>query len=90
MCVINISHQQHNSNMLSKIKRLPYPKSLYQITRRPEGSSNCDYLSRNGPQDSDAPGFPSGHMTTIGFFAAYQILSQENPTNYYIMQFLNF
>jgi len=61
-------------NMLvTFIKRLPYPDSLYQITRRPKESINCDYLSRNGKQSLDAPGFPSGHMATLGFFATYQI-----------------
>ena len=57
------------------IKRFPYPKNLYQITRRPKDSTNCDYLSRNGKQSLDAPGFPSGHMTTISFFCVYQLLS---------------
>lgn len=69
--------------IVSKIKRLPYPKSLYQITRRPIGSSNCDYLSRNGPQSPDAPGFPSGHMTTIAFFSTYQILQNTQPSLYF-------
>ena len=57
------------------IKKLPYPESLYKITRRPEKSFNCDYLSRNGKQSKDAPGFPSGHMTSVAFFAVYQIMN---------------
>jgi membrane-associated phospholipid phosphatase len=57
------------------IKNLPYPESLYKITRRPEKSFNCDYLSRNGKQSKDAPGFPSGHMTSVAFFAVYQIMN---------------
>lgn len=57
------------------IKKLPYPESLYKITRRPEKSFNCDYLSRNGKQSKDAPGFPSGHMTGVAFFAVYQIMN---------------
>jgi membrane-associated phospholipid phosphatase len=59
------------------LKRIPYPDALYQITRRPEGASNCDYLSKNGPASKNAPGFPSGHMTTTGFFATYIILKTE-------------
>jgi len=58
------------------LKRIPYPDALYQITRRPEGASNCDYLSKNGPASKNAPGFPSGHMTTTGFFATYIILNK--------------
>lgn len=59
------------------LKRIPYPDALYQITRRPEGASNCDYLSKNGPASKNAPGFPSGHMTTTSFFATYIILKTE-------------
>ena len=58
------------------IKRFPYPKKIYQITRRPKESTNCDYLSRNGKQSLDAPGFPSGHMTTISFYCVYQLLTR--------------
>ena len=59
------------------LKRIPYPDALYQITRRPEGASNCDYLSKNGPASKNAPGFPSGHMTTTSFFATYIMLESE-------------
>lgn len=45
------------------IKRLPYPDFLWEITRRPEGAKNTDFLSKNGPAREDAPGFPSGHMS---------------------------
>ena len=45
------------------IKRLPYPKFLWEITRRPEGAKNTDFLSKNGLAREDAPGFPSGHMS---------------------------
>lgn len=61
------------------IKRLPYPESLYKMSRRPEGAENCDYLSKMGPAKKDAPGFPSGHMTTTSFFAVYKVL--ENYDN---------
>ena len=37
-----------NNEITSIIKKLPYPESLWKVTRRPEGSFNTDYLSRNG------------------------------------------
>jgi membrane-associated phospholipid phosphatase len=49
------------------IKRLPYPIFLWNITRRPEGAKNTDFLSKNGPAKKDAPGFPSGHMSATTF-----------------------
>ena len=49
------------------IKRLPYPNFLWNITRRPEGAKNTDFLSKNGPAKEDAPGFPSGHMSSTVF-----------------------
>lgn len=61
------------------IKRLPYPESLYKMSRRPEGAENCDYLAKSGPAKRDAPGFPSGHMTTTSFFAMYKAM--ENTKN---------
>ena len=60
------------------IKRLPYPESLYKMSRRPEGAENCDYLSKMGPVKKDAPGFPSGHMTTTAFFALYKAMENKN------------
>lgn len=62
------------------IKRLPYHESIYKLSRRPNGASNWDYLSRNGEGDKDAPGFPSGHMTTTAFFAVYNSLENSNNT----------
>ena len=50
------------------IKRLPMPKSLYKLTRRPEGAKNCDFLSKGGICKANAPGCPSGHMATTVFF----------------------
>jgi len=61
------------------IKRLPYPESLYKMSRRPEGAENCDYLAKTGPAKPNAPGFPSGHMTTTAFFATYKAM--ENMEN---------
>ena len=49
------------------IKRLPYPRFMWEITRRPEGAENTDFLSKNGPAREDAPGFPSGHMSSTVF-----------------------
>lgn len=57
------------------IKRLPYPDSLYDITRRPNGAINSDYLSRNGVCPINSPGMPSGHMTTMALFSSFMILS---------------
>ena len=50
------------------IKRIPYPKSFYKITRRPEGAKNCDFLSKGGICKLNSPGFPSGHMAVTIFF----------------------
>ena len=52
------------------IKRLPYPRFMWEITRRPEGAKNTDFLSKNGPARKDAPGFPSGHMSATVFTMA--------------------
>lgn len=60
------------------IKRIPYPESLYRITRRPKGASNTDYLSKNGEASKDAPGFPSGHMTTTAFYSVYNAIENKN------------
>ena len=47
------------------------------MSRRPEGAENCDYLSKMGPAKKDAPGFPSGHMTTTAFFAMYKAIDNK-------------
>ena len=64
------------------IKRLPYSPSskFYNLTRRPLGASNCDYLSKTGPTRKNAPGLPSGHMATTAFFCTYMYL--QNPNNH--------
>jgi membrane-associated phospholipid phosphatase len=56
------------------IKNLDYPPKMYQITRRPEGACNTDYLSRNGIVNKDTPGFPSGHVTSITIFSIFMML----------------
>ena len=55
-------------------KSMKYPDFMYDITRRPKGASNCDLFSRKGPVKYGKPGFPSGHMTTVTFFAVFIIL----------------
>ena len=40
--------------------------------------NDCDYLSKMGPVKKDAPGFPSGHMTTTAFFALYKAMENKN------------
>lgn len=67
------------------IKRIPYPEALYRITRRPKGAKNWDYLSRNGEGGNDAPGFPSGHMTTTAFYSVYNAIKNQN--NYLLLLF---
>ena len=56
------------------IKRLPYPNILYKFTRRPNGATKCDYLSRDTKYNSNSPGFPSGHMVSITIFSMYKII----------------
>lgn len=66
-----------SSDYLVKIiKNLDYPPKMYQITRRPEGAYNTDYLSRNGIVPKDTPGFPSGHVTSITIFSIFMILAK--------------
>jgi len=53
---------------------IPYPSWFYKYSMRPNGASNCDYLSCGGPVKENTPGFPSGHMTTTSYFTIYNIL----------------
>lgn len=54
------------------IKRIPYPKSWDFFISRPKGANNWDILSRNDySKKVNPPGFPSGHMTSAAYFAAY-------------------
>ena len=55
-------------------KSIKYSDFMYDITRRPKGATNCDFFSRKGPVKYGVPGFPSGHMTTVSFFAVFVIL----------------
>ena len=66
-----------NDQTTKFIKAIPYPEFMWDITRRPEGAFNTDYLSRNGLVRKDAPGFPSGHMTSISSLCFYMILRQK-------------
>ena len=56
------------------IKRIPYPSFMWEITRRPRGAANSDFLSKNGPRGDDANGFPSGHMSATVFTMAIMSL----------------
>ena len=69
-------------------KSLPYPDYLYDITRRPKGAYNCDYFSRKGTVKYGTPGFPSGHLTTVTFFAIYIILYRYHKKNTDIIDFI--
>ena len=53
---------------------IPYPKWTYNVTMRPEGARDCDYLSCGGIVKENSPGMPSGHMATTGYFVVYNIL----------------
>jgi membrane-associated phospholipid phosphatase len=53
---------------------IPYPNWFHKYSMRPEGASNCDYLSCGGLVKENTPGFPSGHMTTTAYFVIYNIL----------------
>ena len=57
------------------IKRIKYPSFMYKITRRPKGAFNTDYLSRNGSVRANAPGFPSGHMSSTTYFVVMSMLT---------------
>ena len=71
------------------IKRLPYPKFMYQITRRPKEACDCDMLSKGGLRPLGSPGFPSGHMTSITFFTLFMInnynISQNQKQLVYLL-----
>jgi len=71
-----------SNKIVDLIKNLPYTGKMYEITRRPKGSGNCDYLSRNGPSEPNANGFPSGHMTSVSLFAMFMIFSKYYVSNY--------
>ena len=62
--------------LVKYLKKIEYPKFMYNITRRPEGAKDCDILSRKGKCKKDAGGFPSGHMTTITIFAIFMLLGK--------------
>jgi len=77
------------SVIVELIKRIKYPPFLYNITRRPKGSYNTDFLSRNGRQPDNTPGFPSGHMaiTTLYCYIKILKLNMKNVIgrSYYIL-----
>ena len=57
---------------------VPYPKSFFPYSMRPEGAKNCDYFSLNGLAKANTPGLPSGHMTTTTFVMVTYILENIN------------
>jgi len=52
---------------------IPYPKKWHNITMRPNGACDCDYLSSKGLVINKC-GMPSGHMGTTSFFAVSNII----------------
>ena len=69
------------------IKQFPYPENIRTVTRRPIGAKNTDFLSKNGLCKKDAPGFPSGHMSSTAFFATISVLYLS--TNIEISKFIS-
>ena len=59
--------------LVELIKRIEYPRELHRLTNRPEGCFNTDFLSRNGKQPKNTPGFPSGHMAITTLFCYKKI-----------------
>jgi membrane-associated phospholipid phosphatase len=63
------------------IKIIPMPLELNWLVKRPNGASNIDLLSREGPTLSN--GFPSGHMTVTTLYCVYIIMRNlHNNTKY--------
>lgn len=62
------------------LKHLPYPNFIYNITRRPVGATNCDYLSKM-PSTLNAPGLPSGHMTVTTMFSVAKMLENKSTNS---------
>ena len=56
------------------IKKIPWHKNTYNITMRPKGARDTNYLSNNGICPDNTPGFPSGHMSTTAYIIMYNIL----------------
>ena len=52
---------------------IPYPQKWHNITMRPNGACDCDYLSSKGVVINKC-GMPSGHMGTTSFFAISNII----------------
>lgn len=48
------------------------------ISVRPQGASNCNYLCNDGDQ-SGRPGMPSSHSAEATFFAAFYFYYTKNP-----------
>ena len=60
-----------------------------ELAKRPKGACDCDYISDNGIVEGQ-PGLPSGHMSTAGYFFAYNInLINKFTTNNLLFHTLN-
>ena len=46
----------------------PEDHAIYRLSRRPKSATCCDILSLNSDDQSNAAGFPSGHMAFITYF----------------------
>jgi membrane-associated phospholipid phosphatase len=53
------------------LKQLFFP--LFEAAKRPNGAQGCDFFSIKGDV-SGRPGFPSGHMSIVSYWACYNIL----------------
>ena len=54
---------------------------MYQNTRRPQGATCTDYLSRNFSDNSSKSGFPSGHVATTAAFCTLVYLCYPSNLN---------
>ena len=59
------------------LKTLPYPDNIIEYTYRPYNACDCDYISFNGDVGKQR-GMPSGHVSTITFFATYMTYKTKN------------
>lgn len=57
------------------LKQIFFP--LFDAAKRPEGARGCDFFSIKGDV-SGRPGFPSGHMSIVTYWALYNILLLVN------------
>jgi membrane-associated phospholipid phosphatase len=51
---------------------------IKERSTRPSGAKDCNLLCDDGNQ-AGRPGMPSGHSSTVAFFAAYYFQQTTNP-----------